>query len=99
MLPRKCKIRNFASIPQTFSGCCGLQLLADPYLHSSSGADWGGGGAGPALLLLQELPAYTARVNEHAALGERKGTYFGCLMTRHHASDVLGLCDSSVRCD
>lgn len=82
MLPRKCRIRNFVSISQTFSGCCGLQILADPHLHSSSGADWGGG-PGPALLMLQKLRAYTTRVNEHIILGERKGAYFGCLMTKH----------------
>lgn len=61
VLPRNCRIRNFASIPQTFPGCCGLQIPAHPHLHSSSGP--GGVGAGPALLMLQKLPAYTARVN------------------------------------
>lgn len=57
-----------------------LLVATDPHFYSSSGPDWK---IRPTSLAAEAAGPYAARVTERTVLGERKGCYFECLMTKH----------------
>lgn len=55
-------------------------VATDPHLYAFSEPGWE---TRPTSLAAGPAGPHAARVNERTVLGERKGRYFECLMTKH----------------